>query len=269
MVKKLVYHTLLFLLLATLSLQALAAKDHTQRGPFKKNKIKTQDQKNISSEVGLNIPSYGIAIDAVYDPRLTDLIPGYHIVNIVVTNRRGEPVKLSTRDDKWSIVDDMGKKHTAHNHVKEFDRKLWPELPAKLQEMLEYPHHVSPGHSVTIDVFLPKSVALNHFREVIWKSAYFEMEFDLFTNYEKILSVPATNEFATPKQLSMTPEEILQSQKDAETIIAPQLEIKASTDLSPKDAPTEPASIGKITDVTPNTTVDKGQNTVDGFIRVK
>lgn len=265
---------MLFFVFIALSLTAFAAKDHTQRQQTKKSQLKLQEQKSISSEVGLNIPSWGIAIDAVYDPQLTDLIPGYHIVNVVITNRRAEAIKLSVRDDKWSIVDDAGKKHAAHNHVREFDRKLWPELPTKLQGMLEYPNRVSPGHSVTIDVFLPKSVSLKHFREVVWRSAHFGKEFNLFTNYEKTLSLPNSKEFATPKGDSKPAEEILQNQQGTDHVIAPQLEIKANSDSEPGNTTihnknTPPAEIGTIIDVTPNTTVDKGENTVDGFIRVK
>lgn len=143
----------------------------------------------IRSESGLNIPDWGIAIDSSYDPRLTDLIPGYHIVNIVLTNRRDSPIYLNAAKDKWIVVDSLGKKHSAENHVKEIDKTLWEKMPAELKKKLDYPHVIKPGNYTTIDVFLPKDVDLFNFREVVWKSEHFDKEFNVFTNYEKKLQL--------------------------------------------------------------------------------
>jgi len=254
-----------FLILLFIAPYANSAVSNRYKGKYKKGfKNKDKKERVIKSEVGLNIPEWGLAIDAIFDPRLSELIPGYHIVNLVITNKRGEPIMFDTRNDRWTIVDHVGKRHTAHNHVKQFNRKLWPNLPKKLQAMLEYPHKVSPGRSITIDVFIPKSVDLINFKEVVWKSAHFGKEFNLFTNYEDNLKLPASKEFDTPKVNKANQEDFLNDQLAPETVIAPKLEtVEDSVTNEP------PAKIGEIIDITPNTTKEKEGNTVDGFIRLK
>jgi hypothetical protein len=184
-----------FLLVFTIILYFLAAglaDAATSNRYQKKRSMKAKGNKTgvVRSETGLNIPKWGLAIDAIFDPRLDDIIPGYHIINLVVTNRRAEPIVLNAKLDKWIVIDHIGKKHTAQNHVKFFNRKLWPLLPDKLKQMLDYPHQIGAGKSVSIDVFMSKSVDLFNFKEVIWRSAHFNKEFTVFTNYEDNIKVP-------------------------------------------------------------------------------
>ncbi|MBF0105510.1 MAG: hypothetical protein HQM16_09315 [Deltaproteobacteria bacterium] len=172
----------------------------TKRNDIAKNKSQKNEQ-TIQSQIGLNIPEWGIAIDAVYNPELSSIIPGYHILNIVLTNSRAETIYFSTKRDKWVVVDNTGKRHTAFNHVKQFNEGLWPKLPEKLQDLLAYPAAVSSGRASNIDVFLPRSVDLFNFREIVWKSDYFKKEFNIMTNYERSLQVPDNiKEFDIPKQ---------------------------------------------------------------------
>lgn len=164
-------------------------------------KSKVSKEAMIRSETGLNIPEWGIAIDALYDPRLDDLIPGYHIVNLVLTNRRAEPILLNVKLDRWIIMDSAGKKHKAYNHVEEFSKELWSKLPDKLRSLIEYPNVVNTGKAISIDVFIPKNVDLFNFREVIWKSSHLNKEFNIYTKYEKSLSINENEgkEFEIPK----------------------------------------------------------------------
>ena len=107
MSKKIITILLFILFIADLSLAAVPIRK-------KNSEIKgTKISEDIRSEAGLNIKDWGIAIDAIYDARLDDLIPGYRIINIVLTNRSAEDINLSTNKDKWYILDNMGKKHTA------------------------------------------------------------------------------------------------------------------------------------------------------------
>lgn len=156
----------------------------------------------IKSDIGLNIPKWGLAIDAVFDPRLDDIIPDYHILNIVVSNRRPEPIMFNAKDDRWMVVDSEGHKHAVQNNVEDFDKKLWEKLPERLKNMLEYPTVVNSGKSITIDVFVPKTVNLFNFREVTWKSSHFNKEFSILTTYEQELSLPNDKEFDTPRNSS-------------------------------------------------------------------
>lgn len=186
--------TLGFLLVSLSSFAKEAGKE------FSTNKGKKAKKESIvTSEAGLNIPEWGIAIDAIYDARLTNLVPGYQILNIVLTNRSAGTINLDVRGDKWAITDRAGHKYSAYNHVKNFDEKLWATLPPELQQKLDYPNAVRSNKSITIDVFFPKMVDLNNFHEITWKSAHFNKEFNVFTNYENDLSIGENKEFDIPK----------------------------------------------------------------------
>jgi hypothetical protein len=162
--------------------------------PTKVSQKNARKTESITSEAGLNIPQWGIAIDAFFDPRLTDLVPGYHVVNIVLTNRRGGPLLLDPVQDRWVIVDNAGKKHVARNHGRQLKNGAWESLPDVLKKKLDYPTSVKPGNFVTIDVFVPNRVDLTNFREVTWKSYALSKEFNIFTNYEDTLNVGDAND---------------------------------------------------------------------------
>lgn len=245
-------------LLLVISLPALSAVDKRYSRSFKDKD--SDDNDRIRSEIGLNIPEWGIAIDATFNPQLTNIIPGYHIVTIVLTNRRSEPVMLDARKDKWIIVDNLGKKHRAFNHVKQFNRDIWSKMPRKLKLLLDYPHVVNPGKSTTIDVFLPKSVDLFNFREIVWESAHFNKEFNMFTAYEKSLSIPTNpREFDTPKK-TITEEELLKREERLQQQQQQQDKYQ-ETLITPEDANPNVDEI-----------IESGKNppaTVEGFIRIK
>lgn len=189
-----------FFLTANLSFnpEILAATSSSKTSSSSKQK-KNQEDTVVKSEIGLNIPKWGIAVDAVFDPRLDDIVPNYHIVNLVISNRRPETISLNPKNDRWVIVDEEGHKHIAETQVESFNKKAWDKMPDKLKSMIAYPKFVSSGKSVTIDVFIPKSVQLNNFKEVIWKSSHFNKEFSMLTSYEQELSVSSEKEFDTPK----------------------------------------------------------------------
>lgn len=158
----------------------------------------------IKSEAGLNIPEWGVAIDSFYDERLDNLIAGYKILNIVVTNRGNGDIYLDVNQDHWKIIDSFGKKYTATNHIKQIDSKLWDKLPSDFKKKIDYPQIVRPGKSTTVDVFFPKSVTLTNFKEIIWKSKHFDKEFNIFSNYEKNLEISADDKsFSNPTQQSI------------------------------------------------------------------
>lgn len=171
-------------ILITFSIISISADAGRSR---KLKKFKEADA--IKSESGLNIPEWGIAIDASYDPRLDDLIPGYRILNIAITNRRPNNIILNPKYDKWTIIDNAGKKHTAYNHVKYFSRKTWKKLSDDFKAKLDYPKFVKPGNMTVVDVFLPKTVDLFQFRQIIWESKFFDKQFSIYTQYEKTLAI--------------------------------------------------------------------------------
>lgn len=183
---------------AALSSQKPTAQKAAQQDPPPAQEITTSKKQSrgaVKSEIGLNIPEWGVSIDAAFNPELDDIIPGYHILNIVLTNRRGEAIDLSPGSDKWVVVDKSGRKHTAFNHVNQFDKKLWEKLPPKMQKLLDYPTKVNPGKSVKIDVFLNKTIPLFNFKEIAWRSDHFDKTFNVYTTYEDKLNVPNSKEF--------------------------------------------------------------------------
>ena len=109
--------------------------------------------------------------------------------------------------DKWIITDQKGRKHTASNHVANFDKKLWEQLPQKLQKLLDYPPSVSAGKSVKIDIFISKSVPLHNFKELAWHSKFFDRTFNVYTSYEDKIVTPNEKEFDTKNDTtSLEPE---------------------------------------------------------------
>lgn len=159
-------------------------------GRDKKFKSRHEIKKSETTiEAGLKLPQWSIAIDASYDARLDDLIPGYRIVHVVLSNSREDAILLDPAKDRWMITDNAGRHHTAINHVKKIDRKLWEEMKPDLKKKLDYPTSVKPHHLTTIDLFFSKSVDLFQFREISWHSSHFNKTFDIYTAYEKELSV--------------------------------------------------------------------------------
>lgn len=154
----------------------------------------------ITSETGLNIPAWGVAVDAVYDSRLDSLIPGYKILNVVLSNRGTGVIYLDPTKDKWVIVDNMGRRETAINHLRQDNEKLWNSLPEGLRQKLEYPQAVRVGNSTKIDLFFPAKNVLSGFREIKWESAHFNREFNIFTAGENLEL--ESNEEPLPKRKS-------------------------------------------------------------------
>ncbi len=177
-------------------------------------------EKIISSQAGLNIPQWHIAIDAQFDPQLTDLIPGYHTVILMITSKRQEDLIMDKNQDKWIIIDKNGDHHTAINGVQNLSSSLVNNMNPKLIEKLLYPEIIKPRTSRHIDVFIPKSIDLTNFKEVVWKSSQFKKDFaivmesndnnatqlnDVFVNVDS-----KTNQnFKTLEQIYGKPEEVL------------------------------------------------------------
>ena len=189
---------LVFLMWA-FSVQAISPQKRNLHGPqpLKKNAAP------VVSEAGFKIPEWGITIDASYDSRLDDFIPGYKIVHVVLSNNRQDTIVLNPAKDHWVITDDIGKKHTAYNHIKFFDKKLWQRLRPELKQKLDYPTMIKPGNLTTLDLFFPKELDLFQFRGIAWNSSFFARKFDVYTNYEKTLNLNAENS----PQTTITPDD--------------------------------------------------------------
>jgi len=71
-----------------------------------------------SSSASLDVPQKGVTIEASYDPRLNNLIPGYKIITIALTNNGVDILKLDPLRDRWEIVDAYGKNRRAINSIR-------------------------------------------------------------------------------------------------------------------------------------------------------
>lgn len=147
--------------------------------------VRKKEAKNVESELGLNIPKWGVAIDAVYDSRLDNLVPGYKILNVVLTNRSAQMINFDVEKDKWILENHLGKDIKGINHLYREDKAAWSNLPAGLKEKLAYPGAVRVGKSTNIDLIFPAHVELTQFKQIRWKSAHFKREFNLNSNFEK------------------------------------------------------------------------------------
>lgn len=148
-------------------------------------RVKERKSRKIVTEAGLNIPAWGVAIDAAYDSRLDNLIPGYKILNVILTNRGASTIYLDPRKDRWGIQDHVNNSHQGINHLRLHNEKVWFNLPDGLRAKLEYPTGVRAGNSTKIDLFFPTSVELGHFRGVTWNSSHFKKEFSVYTTGDK------------------------------------------------------------------------------------
>lgn len=161
-------------------------------GASSPNSAQKKIKGKIRSEAGLNIPSWGVAIDAVYDNRLDKLLPGYKILNVVLTNRSPSTIYLNPRIDRWTVKTASGKYYPAINHLSFTNPKLWTQLPSALQQKLDYPSGVRAGKSVKIDLFFPDYTSLDNFREIAWRSSHFKKVFSIYT---EIKDKPDPKEF--------------------------------------------------------------------------
>ncbi|MBX7147877.1 hypothetical protein K1X76_02225 [bacterium] len=155
----------------------------------KKTSKRTKEPKVIESEAGLIIQGWGIAIDALYDDRLDNLVKGYKILNVVVTNNNQNNILLDPLKDKWELEDSLGKKSTAINHLRLASEKLWVSLPEGLQKNFEYPQVVKPNKSAKITLFFPINTSLNNFKALSFKSFSIKKTFSILMSVENNLEI--------------------------------------------------------------------------------
>jgi len=86
----------------------------TEAGKYSKYRSNVRKQpKLIRVPGGANIPSAGLAVDASYDPRLDDLVPGYKVINVAVFNQSLNIITLDPSSDRWWVKFADGKKKKA------------------------------------------------------------------------------------------------------------------------------------------------------------
>src|SRR4029434_8631946 len=139
----------------------------------------------------LNLPNWGVIIDASYDRKLDGVVPGYRIMTIALTNRSVDMMKLDPLNDQWVIEDAWGRKQKAVVSLRIRDGRAWAQLPPKVQDLVEYPAGVQMSYTQTFDIFFPEHVDLERFRSISFYSAILKQNFDALSNTSLERAVPA------------------------------------------------------------------------------
>jgi len=147
-----------------------------------------------ASQTRLNLPNWGIVIDATYDTKLDGVIPGYKILTVALTNRSVDIIKLDQASDQWFIEDAWGKKQKGINSLRLRDPNVWAQLPPKVKDIIEYPGGVQMGYTQTFDLFFPDSIDLQRFRSISFYSANLKQNFDALSSTSMERAVPATED---------------------------------------------------------------------------
>ena len=126
-------------------------------------------KKNVVKAVGGTIiPQFGIAIDASYDPKLNNFVPGYKMLNVAILNNSFNIIELNPEKDQWWIKAKAGdKKYRVIGNLRGEDSTTWNKIPEKSRSLISYPLLIPIGARQVIDIFAPKNVPLEDFRELI------------------------------------------------------------------------------------------------------
>ncbi len=149
-----------------------------------------KDAKNPKTNQHMEAGKNGITIDATYDPRLDNLIPGYKIVTVALTNNGFDVLKLNPIKDRWEIVDAAGKNRRAINSIRVHSPSLFGSLPQKVQMLVDYPVGINVGYSETIDLFFPLGTDLRNFRNISFYAADADQKFDAMANLDSQNAIP-------------------------------------------------------------------------------
>lgn len=120
---------------------------------------------------GTSSPAMNMGFEVSYDARLDNLVPGYKILTVAITNNSLEYLQMDSLADRWWVVDRNKSKQNAILMLRNVNPTVWGKLPLRLRQMLEYPLLVRIADSATVDLLFPMTVHLSEFREVVFRSA--------------------------------------------------------------------------------------------------
>ncbi|MBI4126249.1 MAG: hypothetical protein HY465_02025, partial [Deltaproteobacteria bacterium] len=107
----------------------------------------------IHAQGGAMIEGCGFVLDASVDPRLSDLIPGYHVINVVLVNNSFNILFLSPERDRW-FVKAGGKRWHAINDLRKVDGEAWSQVPERARGLMTYPLVIPIGGRMVVDLFV-------------------------------------------------------------------------------------------------------------------
>jgi hypothetical protein len=119
---------------------------------------------------GMVIPGVGLAIDASYDQRLDNFVPGYKVLNVAIVNSSFEIIAMDPARDKWLIeIKGDKRKYEAITDLRNEDPQAWNQIPMRARGIIGYPLALPIGARQVIDLFVPESVKLEQFNKLIVK----------------------------------------------------------------------------------------------------
>lgn len=120
---------------------------------------------------GTAAPALSIGFEVGYDPQTDNVIPGYKIITVAITNSSLEYLQTDQMVDQWWVTDRGKSRHKAVLNMREKNPDIWAKLPQRLRKYIQYPLMIRIGETATIDLLFPDNVNLNEFREVAFKSS--------------------------------------------------------------------------------------------------
>lgn len=132
----------------------------------RKSKVMTVD-------AGVPLERYGFAVDASYDPRLDNLVPGYRVINVAVVNNSFNIIRLDSTKDEWYVkMRGERKKIEALINLRDSDLEAWDKVPEAAKPLLSYPLAIPIGARLVIDIFVPEKTDLSSLSILGMKIAY-------------------------------------------------------------------------------------------------
>jgi hypothetical protein len=124
-------------------------------------------QQVIRAPGGTPLGATGITVDASYDSRLDNLVPGYKVIDVALINQSFQIFYLNPEGDKWKIkLGGDGKLVTAIHDLRRDDPKAFSALPERMKVLLSYPLVLPVGAREVVDIFVPDTVDVSQFNEL-------------------------------------------------------------------------------------------------------
>lgn len=129
---------------------------------------------------GTTIQEVGLIIDASYDNKLDNLVPGYKIVTVALINQSLNIVPMDPEKDEWSIkIEGENRSRRVISDLRSRDPEAWMRLPDKVKVLVGYPLMLPVGATEAVDLFVPNSVPVEKFNELIFYSKSLGVKFEI------------------------------------------------------------------------------------------
>lgn len=120
----------------------------------------------IHAQGGAMIEGFGFVLDASFDPRLSDLVPGYHVINVILVNNSFNMLFLSPERDRW-FIKAGGKRWKAVNDLRKVDASAWSQVPERARSLMTYPLVIPIGGRMVVDLFVPNTAPVKDMSELL------------------------------------------------------------------------------------------------------